>query len=185
MHGSTFVNQSEIRPAKSTRIVDYSGSVQQALRDLSAWVEQGKEPPPSTAFEVVDGQVRVPSSAAIRKGIQPVVSLTVNGGPRSDVAAGETVTFTGVAELVPGSGTIVSAEWDFEGAGDYPLVAPGVDGSLQRAVFNTTYVFKKAGTYFPALRVTSQRQGDVAALYARVQNLGRVPRCGSIADPRK
>jgi hypothetical protein len=34
--------------------------------------------------------------------------------------------------------------------------------------------FSKPGTYFPALRVTSQRQGDAKSLYARVRNLGRV-----------
>jgi hypothetical protein len=162
------------RPAKSTRLVDYSGSVQQALRDLSAWVEQGKEPPASTTFELVDGQVRVPLSALERKGIQPVVSVCVNGGARADVAAGETVSFDGIAELVPGAGTIVAAEWDFEGVGDYPLTSKEIDGSRQRVVVKASHAFAEPGTYFPALRVTSQRQGDLTTPYGRVQNLGRV-----------
>ena len=173
MHGGLVGGPDNSRPAKSTRIIDYSGSVQQALRDLSEWVENGKAPPASTAFELVDGQVRVPTSAAERKGIQPVVSLTVNGAVRADVVAGETVDFTGVAELAPGTGTIVSAEWDFEGVGDYPLKTSGIDGSLPRLVLKTSYAFKEPGTYFPALRVTSQRQGNLATPYGRVQNLGR------------
>jgi hypothetical protein len=162
------------RPAKNTRIIDYSGSVQQALRDLSEWVEKGKEPPASTAFELVDGQVRVPVSAVERKGIQPVVSLTVNGAVRADVAVGETVSFSGVAELAPGTGTIINAEWDFEGVGDYPLTTPRIDGSLQRVAVTASHAFKQTGTYFPALRVTSQRQGDLASSYGRIPNLGRV-----------
>ncbi len=36
------------------------------------------------------------------------------------------------------------------------------------------YAFSKPGTYYPALRVTSHRQGDAASPYAQMQNLGRV-----------
>jgi hypothetical protein len=174
MHGGFAGGPDTSRPARSTRIIDYSGSVQQALRDLSEWVEHGKEPPASTAFELADGQVHVPISAAERKGIQPVVSLTANGAVRADVVAGDSVNFAGVAELAPGTGTIVSAEWDFEGVGDYPFKTSGIDGSLSRLVLKSTYGFKEPGTYFPALRVTSQRQGNLATPYGRVQNLSRV-----------
>jgi hypothetical protein len=34
--------------------------------------------------------------------------------------------------------------------------------------------FDGAGAYFPVLRVTSQREGDLKTPFARVQNLGRV-----------
>jgi hypothetical protein len=37
-----------------------------------------------------------------------------------------------------------------------------------------TRVFTKPGTYFPALRGISQREGDARTPYARLQNLGRV-----------
>ena len=69
-----------------THTVSYLGILQQALRDLSAWVEKGVEPPPSTSYKVVDGQVVVPATAVERKGVQPVVTLNANGGARADVA---------------------------------------------------------------------------------------------------
>lgn len=37
-----------------------------------------------------------------------------------------------------------------------------------------THCFEKPGTYFPTLRVTSHRQGDPTAVYARLPNLARV-----------
>jgi hypothetical protein len=37
-----------------------------------------------------------------------------------------------------------------------------------------SYSFAKPGTYFPTLRVASERKGDSASPYARIQNLGRV-----------
>ena len=74
-----------------THTVSYLGVLHQALRDLSAWVEQGIAPPPSTSYEVVDGQVVVPADADERGGVQPVVSLTVDGDGRADVAVGDEV----------------------------------------------------------------------------------------------
>jgi hypothetical protein len=52
------------------RTVSYLGVLQQALRDLSAWVEKGVPPPQTTHYQVVDGQVVVPDAAAARGGIQ-------------------------------------------------------------------------------------------------------------------
>src|SRR5207244_7219248 len=104
---------------QQTHAVAYSGTVQYALRELSAWVEQGIAPPPTSEYRVQDGQVHVPASAAERKGIQPVVHLKVNGGERAEVAAGEPVTFTAQIEVPPAPGRVVSAKWDFEGVGTY------------------------------------------------------------------
>lgn len=161
-------------PVRTTRVVSYAGVLQQALRDLSAWVERGLAPPSSTEYEVVDGQVHVPPSASARKGIQPVATLTANGGTHPEVAVGATVEFAAVIEVPPGTGFVVAAEWDFEGAGDYPVVEGDLDGSMARLGVSASYAFTAPGTYFPALRVTSQRQGDVTTPFARVQNLARV-----------
>ena len=38
----------------------------------------------------------------------------------------------------------------------------------------TTYSFSEPGTYFPAIRVTSHREGDPITRHARIQNIGRV-----------
>jgi hypothetical protein len=176
MHTAPTVMPGDRRPVATTRVINYTGVVQQALRDLSAWVEKGLTPPASTAYEVVDGQVQVPPTAAERKGVQPVVTVKANGGARAEVAVGETVEFTAVIEVPPGTGTVVAAKWDFEGAGDYPVAEQFDDSnsSASRVTLTTTYAFSEPGTYFPALRATSQRQGDFKTRYARIQNLGRV-----------
>ncbi len=119
MHMAPTVGPDDDRPVSTTRIVSYAGVLQQALRDLAAWVETGLAPPSTTAYEVVDGQVVVPPRAADRKGIQATVEVTANGRDRADVAVGEPVEFRAVAEAPPGAGTVVRAEWDFDGSGDY------------------------------------------------------------------
>ncbi len=164
----------ERRPAKATRVISYAGVIRQALRDVAAWVEQGVPPPASTEYDYVDGQVLVAPTAAARKGIQPVVSLTANGGVRAEVPAGEAVRFSAVAEVPANAGTIVAAEWDFEGRGDYPLVESNLDGTASRLTLTASHIFDEPGTYFPALRVSSQRDGDTATPYTRVPNLARV-----------
>jgi hypothetical protein len=163
-----------------TRTVPYTGALQQALRDLSAWVERGVTPPSGTRYEVTDAQVVIASTAAARRGIQPVVTLMANGGVRADVSVGQPVKFTAMVEAPEGSGFIVAAEWDFA-AGPQPV--PGEDGRFQlseRIVpgrqinLDRTHTFDKPGVYYPALRVHSHRDGDAEARYARVANLGRV-----------
>jgi hypothetical protein len=106
-----------------------------------------------TRYEVVDGQVVVPATAAERRGIQPVVTVTANCKERADVVPSQQVEFLGVIEVPPGAGFVVAAEWDFEGAGDYPL-SSSFDGaeSCRRVTVKTSYAFSQPGTYFPALR---------------------------------
>jgi hypothetical protein len=123
---------------------------------------------------MVDGEVVVPATAAERRSIQTVVTVVANGRSRAEVAVGDDVEFTAEVEVPAGTGTIVSAEWDFEGAGDFPHPTEGLDGSATRLRLATSYAFSEPGTYFPALRAASQRQGDVGTPFARVLNLGRV-----------
>ncbi len=58
MHTAPTVMPGDRRPVATTRVINYTGVVQQALRDLSDWVEKGLAPPPSTTYKMVDGQVR-------------------------------------------------------------------------------------------------------------------------------
>jgi hypothetical protein len=166
----------DVHPNRATRLVNYRGVLEQALRDLAAWVERGIAPPPSTVYELDDGQIRVPATAAARRGIQPVVELRANGAERTEVAVGEPVVFSGSAEVPPGTGTIIAAEWDFEGEGDFPVKEPltNEDLSYESKRFTHEYAFAAPGTYFPALRVTAQRLGQVDNPHGRVMNLGRV-----------
>jgi hypothetical protein len=71
---------------------------------------------------------------------------------------------------------VVHAEWDFEGGGDSPVVENfgDTDSAFSTMTLTATCVFSEPGTYFPALRATSQRQSDAKTPFARVQNLGRV-----------
>jgi len=159
-------------PAQA-RTVSYQGALEQALRDVSAWVERGVNPPASTNYRVVDSQVEVPDGAAQRAGIQPVIHFSANGRERAEVAVGKPVTFSAIIEVPPNGGKVVAAEWDFEGNGNYPVVEPLSDFKPTVAL-KATYSFSKPGTYFPVLRAASQREGDSKTPYARIQNLGRV-----------
>jgi hypothetical protein len=157
-----------------THAVAYSGTVQYALRELSAWVEKGTAPPPTSEYSVRDGQVSVPASASDRKGVQPVVHLAVNGSDRAEVAVGEAVVFTAEIGVPPAPGDVVSAKWDFEGLGTYPDSADIGDPKSDDVHVSATHVFTKPGTYFPALRVASQRERDSSTPFARSLNLDRV-----------
>ena len=160
-------------PPAHARTVSYAGVLQQALRDVSAWVERGVAPPPSTNYEVVDSQVIVPRDAASRRGVQPVAELMVDGGDRADVTVGEAVNFSAAIETPPDTGDVVDAEWDFDGAGEYPVRAEltAIGPSLK---LDATHTYDEPGTYFAALRVTSQREGDAETPHARIQNVARV-----------
>jgi hypothetical protein len=157
-----------------THAVAYSGTVQYALRELSAWIEQGIAPPPTSEYRVQEGQVQVPATAAHRKGIQPVVHLHVNGGERAEIAVGEAVTFSAQIEVPPAPGRVVAAKWDFEGLGTYPDAAELDDSSSETVHATATHAFSKPGTYFPALRVASQRERNPSTPFARSLNLSRV-----------
>jgi hypothetical protein len=173
MHGHPTVTPGDPRPVRTTRTVSYIGVLHQALRDLANWVETGLAPPPSTDYQVFDGQVVVPTTARARRGIQPVVTLTANGSARAVVAVGEAVHFDGTAEVPPGAGTIVSAEWDFDGAGEFPERDALVDGDAARVTVSARHAYHERGTYFPVLRVASQRQGNSGTPYTRILNLCR------------
>ncbi|MEX1009380.1 MAG: hypothetical protein WD271_16295 [Acidimicrobiia bacterium] len=174
MHMRPQVGPDDPRPVRTTRIVNYGGVLEQALRDLAAWVEKGAAPPASTTYQVIDGQVFVPAGASERKGVQPTVEVTANGRARADVAVGEEVHFAAVVEAPPGTGTVVSAEWDFDGSGEYAISSSVLDGSCKQLNVTAAHTFTEPGTYFPALRVRTQRHSNTRKPHARIENLGRV-----------
>lgn len=165
-------------PSDPTHTINYVPCLHQALIDVSAWVEKGVPPPASTNYKVVDGQIMVPPTAAERMGIQPVVVVKANGAVRAEVSVGKPVKFIAVIEVPPHAGKVVAAEWDFDGAGTFPVVqeikASNSDGSGTRVTLMTTHAFTRPGTYFPVLRATSQREGDAKTPYTRIVNIGRV-----------
>jgi len=174
-----------------TRTVSYLGILQQALLDLSAWVEKGTAPAATTNYKILDGQVVIPPTTAERKGVQPVVVLKVGGSKRADVKVGQSLTFTADVEVPEDMGKVVSAAWHFDGeiedvskrngwlfdkSASFPVKGAftPVDKTGSRVRLKTSYTFTKPGTYFPTLRVASQRQGDAKTIFTRIQNLDRV-----------
>lgn len=154
-----------------TRSIPYLGALHEALRQLAVWVERDESPAAATSYEVVDGQVTVPVTAAERGGIQPVAKLTANSRSRAETSAGEPVLLRLTAETPPRSGEIVAVEWDLDGDGVYDrteTINPDT-----RVDLTQTARFAEPGTYFVTARVTAQGEGDPSSPWARIGNLAR------------
>lgn len=108
---------------------------------------------------MVDGQVLVPPTASERKGFQPVVALKVNRGVRANVSRGQTFTLTGTIELPPGTGKIISAQWNLDGSGIFPVEARLGTWHGNGVRVSLAHQYEKPGTHFPLLMATSQREG--------------------------
>ena len=155
-----------------THVVSYSGALQQALRDLAAWVEGG-ERPLETAYRIEDSKVLIPAGADERRGIQPVIALSADGSDCAEARAGAAVVFTATIEAPPRAGKIVAAEWDFAGAGEFAHAAE-IAIPADRITLTASHTFEQPGIWFVVLRADLQRDGNAATPYARVQNIARV-----------
>lgn len=168
-HGDEEGTRNELRTTR------YLGMLNQALLDLSNWVEQGVEPPQTTGYELRDGQVYLSEKAEDRHGIQPVVSLLANGKTSVRVKAGETVKFQAVVDLPPNGGELTLSEWSFEGEADYPIkdssIIPAKDNN-SRFFAEQEHCFKNKGTYFSVVKVTANRNSEDP--YTQLRNLCRV-----------
>ena len=156
-----------------TRTVSYLGVLQQALRDLSQWVEKGVAPPASTSYTIKDGQVIIPTDASIRKGIQASVQLSVAGKKKMQVKKGQTFLLTANTQLPPNAGKIVSVEWDLDGTGKFAIKEKNISSS-KKGIFQLSHAFKTSGVYFPTVRIATQREGDTTTPFTRIFNLDRV-----------
>jgi hypothetical protein len=159
-----------------THAVSYLGVLQQALRDLSAWVEQGVEPPASTNYRVVDGQIQIPPTAAERHGIQPVVTLRANGAEKAGVKTGEAVVLEGTISVPPGMGRVIWAGFDLDGSGSFatPATLEPADETCAAARVRLATPFARPGTYFVTLRAASSRSASPSEPFAQIKNLARV-----------
>lgn len=154
--------------------VDYLGILHQALLDVAAWCEKGIKPVPTTSYRVEEGQVIIPETAAERGGLQPVVNAYANGQKSVTVKAGEAVTFTAKIEAPPMTGTVTAAAWDYEGKNDFSSreeLGREEDGSV---TVRSTHRFEKPGTYFPVIKVQSNRMGTLDDIFTQCKNLDRV-----------
>lgn len=164
-------HEAPVQGLRATYLVSYMGLVEQALRDVADWAEGRGAAPASTTYAVRDAQVVLADGAAQRRGIQPVVRLREPRSGSIRAAAGSVVQLEGIAQTPPGTGSIVAAEWDFDGDGHYEALPMGRTGSTVR--LSARHRFDTPGTYFVAVRVTAQR-GGLPSPVAKVENLDRV-----------
>ncbi|MHB8463865.1 MAG: PKD domain-containing protein [Acidimicrobiales bacterium] len=173
MHIPSSILPARDPPVPATRVIDYGGCLEQALQDLMAWVEEGIAPPASTGYEVnADQCITLRPDADARRGIQPVLDAAANGAARADAKVGEPVRFTARAEVPPGAGTVIAAEWDFDGTGKWAH-RHEVDGTAATVQFDVVHIYDAPGTYYATARVVAHRDGRVDAAHRRVANLGR------------
>jgi len=171
-HGPSTLVPSLPNRAANTWLIDYMPFIEQSLADVIDWVEQGVEPV-ETVFDFSDGKVFLSPDAAERRGIQAVIAVTANGEERAEVRTGEPVTLELQATVPLGAGTIVAADWDFDGTGTFPFQHAEVDGSAATVSLSTTHSFDRPGEYFVTGRVHSHRDGAVDAPSCRIPNVAQ------------
>lgn len=161
-----------------TEVVDYTTTLYQALLDVSDWVEKGIAPSHTSTYEVEDGQVILGVDGKQRGGIQPVPYATINGKERADVKPGEQVTIHVTVDVPKGTGKVVRADWCIDGSKEFTQPVDmgqakySADG--ERVEFDQTVNYDKTGTYFPTVKVYSERKGDSQTPYTCIANLGKV-----------
>jgi len=74
----------------------------------------------------------------------------------------------------PGAGTIIAADWDFDGTGSFPFSHDGIHGSATSVTLATKHAFDRPCEYFVTGRVHSHRNGDPAATSWRIADVAQV-----------
>ncbi len=166
-------------------VVNYMGALRQALLDLAAWVEQGIEPLPSTAYVYgEDGQIHPETDIRKRFGMQSVIRVTANGEKCAHAKVGEGVLLDIDVQVPQGAGEITGIHMAKEERSQEILVddpfptrvvferyvRDGVHGARARV----TVSYDKPGTYFATVRCQTNRRGDPEDIYCQVLNLDRV-----------
>lgn len=161
-----------------TEIVDYTTTLYQALLDVSDWVERGIAPSHTSTYVVEDGQVMLGADGKSRGGIQPVPCVTIHGKEHAEVKPGETVTIHVTVDVPQGTGKVVRADWclddskQFTQPADLTQARYSADG--EHVEFEQTVSYDKAGTYFPTVKIYSERKGNAQTPYTCIANLGKV-----------
>jgi hypothetical protein len=162
----------DVAGERAASLVAYYGMIEQALRDIASWVEDGVPAPPSTQYEIRDSQVVVGSDADARGGIQLTAALSIDGDDQADVETGQAVKLDLTADVPDGLGRVVKTSFDYLGTGafeDAPFGNPGNEAST-----STTHTYATAGTVFAGARVAADREGDIGDPNAQILNLDRV-----------
>lgn len=135
------------------------GIFNQALIDMMAWAERGITPNPSSQwrFELPLTQVILSPNAAVRKGLQPVVNVTVNGSDQATTEVNQPVNLVAQLEMPPTTGKIVEYDWTYGTATDVTILSKPL-GKVEVA---RTVSFTAPGNYMIRLTAKGQREGLV------------------------
>ena len=171
---------------ENNMVTNYLGVHRQSLLDMAAWVEKGIEPLPSTVYtyDQESGQIIPAATAAERCGLQPVVELMANGSECTRVRAGEAVRFTAHAQVPHGAGSVTAMDFGFNDNrnipggidADYPVsgaVTCYEEDGVSAAKAEVEYTFDQPGTYYAAVRVKANRNGDAKEIFTQVKNIAR------------
>lgn len=135
------------------------GIFNQALIDMMAWAEKGVAPKPSSrwSFELPLTQVILSPDAAVRRGLQPVVNVAVNGSDHARVGVNQPVNLAARLEMPPTTGRIVQYNWTYGTATDVTILPK----PLQRLDVARSVSFTAPGNYIIRLTAIGQRDGLV------------------------
>jgi hypothetical protein len=157
------VHSDESMSSDESHIAGYFGVLHQTLLDLSDWVERGVSPAPSTGYRMVNNIVAVSEDARDRFGIQPLVTLLIDGKDSVVVTAGEPVNLNAMIGIPKGAGVITKIEWRFND--DEPFL---------EGLPNHVHAYTIPGVYFPVVRVSINRYGNASDPFTQVKNISRV-----------
>jgi hypothetical protein len=164
------------------------GIFNQMVLDLVAWAEQGTPPKPSSRFTIdPTTQIVQPLEAVDRKGLQPVVNLTANGGDRAEVGILQPVNLSATITMPPDTGKIFQYNWSILPANLFSygtsLNQPGavainepatvLSAPQDQVVVNRTMTFETPGEYLVSLTANGDRNGT-AGTPTEVKNLDRI-----------
>ena len=162
------------RPAtRAATLVDWYGMVEQALRDVAAWAEDGVPAPASTRYAIEDAQIEVSPFALVRRR-HPADRRHRVARRRRDQGEGRAsrCCLAAAAHTPPGGGKIIAAEWDFEGDGEY---VAGKVTPQKIAAIGTTHTLHRAGHVLrEPVESPPSATANVDAEYALLQNIDRV-----------
>ncbi|MET0861974.1 MAG: Ig-like domain-containing protein [Microbacterium sp.] len=164
--------EGDVAAERTASLIPWWGLVEQALRDVASWAEEGVPAPASTRYEIQDSQIVVPADADDREGIQPTATLTVSNADRAEVETGQTVNLDLTGDVPDGLGKIVKTSFDYLGTGAFEDVDFGKPSN--EVATSPAHTYTTVGTVFAGAQVAADREGDVGDTSAQMLNLDRV-----------
>ncbi len=154
-------------------VTAYLGMVNQALLDLSDWVERSIEPAKTTGYKVDDGQLILANNAQERNCIQSLLKMQANSEECAVVKAGESVNIRLDVELPQDCGYITDVEFSFDSEQNFPH-KNRIEPMQTKMTVSETCTYQKPGIYFVTARVSSNRSGGKSDEFTKIRNLVRV-----------